>query len=122
MTEMPVVRKKFKKEYGADFDELLEMISDLKSSASNTSITKLESTKVFQIDRTIESLQLEAIKNNITFDFKMRGKFTTKYITDEILDAKKISTLLSDHVKNAFISINYPQGNWWSWIWIYDFL
>lgn len=105
MVSIPAVTKKFKNKYGEDFEFLISELKEI--SANNKSKKKsLLSTKNFKIDSTLQTMQLEAIKNNISFEVKINGKVSINYMIEELVSATELSTLLCDHIKNAIIAIN----------------
>lgn len=114
MTTMPAVTRKFKNKYGEDFTALVEEVKEVTDNLvlNKSKIKKLPTTEVFNIDRTLERMQLEAVKNNIDFEVKINGKFSINYMVEEMLSASKISTFLADHIKNAIIAINSSTSSY----------
>ncbi|MDD3393002.1 MAG: hypothetical protein PHE54_05640 [Bacilli bacterium] len=108
MASMPSITKKFKNKYGEDFDILLNEIKETLFTMVNTKDRNniLPSTNNFKIDRALESMQKEATKNSITFELKINGNLSVSYMTEKILSANKLATLLCDHIKNAIIAVN----------------
>lgn len=68
----------------------------------------LQSTKVEKLDEILEHILNEASKNKIDFVIRING--SVNYMIKNCISLDKLSTLLSDHLKNSIISINHSKN------------
>ncbi len=67
----------------------------------------LQSTKVTEVDEVLEHILNECAKNKIDFVIKINGSIN--YMVKNIVSIENLVTILSDHLKNAIISIGYSK-------------
>ena len=91
---------------GEELTQYIKSLSeDYKSEISKIGeVEKLSPTNVPSIDRLLESLQLKAAADNIQFNLVVSGSIN--YMTEKILPAHKLETLIGDHVNDAIVAIN----------------
>ena len=89
-----------------------EALNELNQIATNyrTAVKKttkkglLQNTNIKEIDETLEYMKNLAEENEITFILKLNGSIN--YMINKLISKEKLVTLLSDHLKNAIISIH----------------
>jgi hypothetical protein len=67
-------------------------------------------TNIKKIDDVLSYMQGEANKNNITFNVKISGSI--HYMVQKFIDIDSLTTLLSDHLKDAIIAIQNSKNTY----------
>lgn len=85
--------------------ELTELRSTYRSEMDHiNNKTLLQSTNIEKVDIVLNHMFKECERNNISFLLKVNG--SVNYIVKNYISEDELVTLLSDHIKNAIISIN----------------
>lgn len=97
----------------SDVTDLINTLSKEYANETNTTLnytSKLPKTNVAGIDIIFEHLQLEALKHNIHFDLKINC--SVRHLIDNFISQSNLETLISDHIKDAIIAINYSNNTY----------
>lgn len=68
----------------------------------------LQSTKIKELDEVLEYILNECSENKIDFVIKINGSIN--YMVKNYISVDKLVTLLSDHLKNAIIAVNFSKN------------
>lgn len=107
--ELDILKNKINKLNSKDMKKELNNIENSfrKGIDKKNSSSLLQETKVKTIDDTLRYFQDKCKTKDINFTIKING--SVNYMTDNLIDVNKLNTILSDHLKNAIISIENTE-------------
>ena len=106
-------RNEVNAELANELSELFDIIKTISHNFSEDVENKLYSkadlpkTNLLLIDETFDYLQNQAAKSGIMFKLYINDGI--KYMVESIIDENKLQTLISDHVKDAMIAIDFAK-------------
>lgn len=115
MLSNPIISEQFKLEFGEELTVFMEDIN-ISSKEYISKIQNIENkkllpvTNIFALDSIFESMELEATKNNISFEVKITGSI--HYMIENFISENKLALLLSDHIKDAIIAVNASNNTY----------
>lgn len=112
----PEIMEKIKTEFGKEFGDIQKQIQSISEEFTNEMDkninieSNLPRTGVFGIDNILDYMNNEAKNNNIEFELKINGSIN--YMVENVIEQKRLETLLGDHIKDSIIAINNSDNKY----------
>jgi len=96
--------------FSNELSEIAQLVDNLSKEYSEEMTQRIKlnnelpKTKILEIDKMLEYMQSECIKNKISFNVKL--KYPIHYLIEKFIPKSKLEILLADHIKNAIIAVN----------------